>query len=303
MNKSFDLSYYIVAFIDYMGQKSLLAELAKTDLDDVSEERLTPRLQELLDKTFNAIDELRNSLQVAANLANNYRPDTRVIAPEKRQYYEDLAASAQIKLQTLSDAVIFHARLEHPLTHIGINSIFRILFASTMVMPGFRAQGKPLRGGIDIHWAGEIREGEIYGPALYNAYHLENEISKYPRITVGWNLIERLKSLIYSNPCDQINAFTQKLAKRSFDLIGRDEDGIPILDYLGKGYRDILTLNDDKVPEEIKHILIESYNKASSLLERFKQEENPEIIKYYERLIAYYQSRAPVWAKDGIKFA
>ena len=44
------------------------------------------------------------------------------------------------------------------------------------------SEGIICRGGIEVGMAGEFLVGEIYGPALYQAYQLESERAQYPEL-------------------------------------------------------------------------------------------------------------------------
>ena len=57
------------------------------------------------------------------------------------------------------------------------------------------AEGDPIRGGMEIGTAAKMRENDVYGAALVEAYHLESNVARAPRIVVGEQLVSALQDL------------------------------------------------------------------------------------------------------------
>jgi len=82
--------------------------------------------------------------------------------------------------------------------------------------------GYTLRGGIEygaIYWD----KSDIIGPALIDAYNLENKIARTSRVIIGSNLNSMLKDLL--NRYKELNS-----RKALLQLFVRDTDGYIILD-------------------------------------------------------------------------
>jgi hypothetical protein len=97
--------------------------------------------------------------------------------------------------------------------------------------------GTYARGAIVI---GEIwhREGSIFGPALIEAYRLESQVAKTPRVLVTDDARRAL------DPKDEFA-----------DLFWQDQDGLWFLNYLGFCTEFVRDHPQDGVPESIRQII------------------------------------------------
>ncbi|NIM07438.1 MAG: hypothetical protein GTN69_11910 [Armatimonadetes bacterium] len=300
--ESLTLNYYMVAYIDFMGQKASLAELARTELDEISRGDLSRAFHEHMMKTYGAVEELRKLVMIFLTSVNAPTQSLDLVSRASRNAYEAAMKPAEVKLQPLSDALIIYVSLKQWSPSAAINGVYAALLASATMMPIFLASENPVRGGIDVHWASEISPSEVYGPALYNAYELESSFSLYPRITVGMGLIKYLKTLMYPNQGGFIDAYVREMADSCHALIARDSDSLLILDYLGKGYRNLVGSGENLGKKMLIEVLPKAFKYAECSMNRFRQEGNDKLAEYYDRLVAYYKSRADVWTPDGIDF-
>jgi hypothetical protein len=74
----------------------------------------------------------------------------------------------------------------------GAQGIYSMLEAIGAVQLWGLASGIPMRGGIDAGTGVRLYKGEIYGPALLNAYHIESQRAEYPRVVAGDGLLKFL---------------------------------------------------------------------------------------------------------------
>jgi hypothetical protein len=161
------------------------------------------------------------------------------------------------------------------------------------------AAGRPCRGGIDVGWVAKINDGEIYGPALYSAYQLESGAANQPRIAVGATLLNYLTS-VQMLPGDDIAPATARLTAGLCSLlIGLDVDGQPIVDYLGDGYRAILTPHVRRIAA--KELLPRAHQFVSAEERRYRETGNTKLALRYGAVLGYFESRLPLWTEDGWK--
>jgi len=104
------------------------------------------------------------------------------------------------------------------------------------------AEKKAFRAGLDVGIATELKNGEVYGPALFKAYKLESEVAQYPRIVLGNELINYLENLSRKNPQfpdqnEEDIEVCKIMADSCLKMIVKDLDGYLILDYLGEEFR------------------------------------------------------------------
>ena len=118
-----------------------------------------------------------------------------------------------------------------------MNGVYGLITSlSTLALLGL-ARGQPIRGGIDVAWATEIRPGQVYGCAVAKAYELESEVAKYPRIVVGPRVVEYLQQYGMLRPRTIYEDLSRQLSAVTIRFIATDTDGAFILDYLGPMYR------------------------------------------------------------------
>jgi hypothetical protein len=81
------------------------------------------------------------------------------------------------------------------------------------------------------------------------------------------------------------------------DPRGQDVDEQPIVDYLGDGYRTILTPDVRRMAA--REILPKAFQFVSMEERRFREMGHPKLAPRYKRLLDYFVSRLPLWTEDG----
>lgn len=285
------MQHFLVGFLDMVGQKNRLAEMAARPLEDVQSDEMLA----LLRGTFGALRTFRNGFQQFCEASEEIQIDLTKLPADQQEEFRKLAAR-KVHLQPLSDAVVVYVPLADGET-LPINGVYTALGACAQAVLIALAAGHPCRGGIDVGWAAEINEGEMYGPGLYSAYQLESKVAQQPRVAVGTKLFEYIAA-IQQIPGDDIRArITRIVAGLCGGLVGWDVDGQPILDYLGEGHRSVLT------PEVRQSLATEVLPRAYTFVrdqERgFREAGDGKLGPRYKMLLDYFESRLPLWADDG----
>lgn len=232
--KSLDASFYIVALVDILGQREALQRF-KGLPDDIDPTQKQEFLR-LLKETYGVVTGTQKTFfQYFESYSKTEAPAPPLPADQMALY--KTCKGNEIRMQRFSDGiVVFTSLAETEEIKSPVKSVHGVLigYASMFLL---WLQGRPLRGAIEIGLGWEANEGEIYGPALSEAYGLEKEVARYPRIVIGDQVLQYLDHIESRPGNDPITAVNKFFVERCRELIARDVDGRPILDYLGRGFR------------------------------------------------------------------
>ncbi len=281
-------SYHAVAFIDILGQKAAFANVRGVPVAD------PPGYRNLLAALKNTVGFVQHFREGFADCFASYTKPTggeHRVAPEFREEYLRLK-NTSISLYGLSDSVVAWTPLMGNDNHsTALNSIYGIMMASAGMFVFSLAMRHAVRGGIEIDGACRLQEKslEIYGPALFKAYHLESEVAKYPRIVIGVGMRNFLRAVSEGTSMDRSAQYARQLAASCSAMIVKDFDGEYVLDYLGEHI--LKTATSRALPEDT--VLRPAKNFVISEIKRWDAEKNEELAKRYRMLLKYFDSRLP----------
>ncbi|MHA1372526.1 MAG: hypothetical protein ACTSRA_22735 [Promethearchaeota archaeon] len=235
MKKDYNWCYYLVASVDILGQTEAFKGIDHLPSDQESQKKL----REVHKETVLFIEALREGFK---NYFESYLKDSesKIKVPKgKKKKFDAIRKSTSIKYQFFSDSMIASVPLEtkdyHSNAVIGVHGV---LGGCGGIFLFLLSEKKAFRVGIDVGIGTELKNGDVYGPALIKAYKLESKTAKYPRIVIGSELINYLKNL--SNKEEQLPSQDKEdieackiMADFCMNMIVIDIDGLPILDYLG----------------------------------------------------------------------
>lgn len=233
------LANYAVAFIDLLGQRDAMAG-----------ERLLPDLpsQEKYDsfiaKVRLSVGSVYALYQHAESMLREMHvrsdsPFRESLTPEQRSEWDRIRAPS-VRSQRWSDGLMAFASIANQDSPCPTIGIFDLLALSGALCLIGLSSGRPVRGGIDLAWGVQLRPGELHGPAVACAYHLESEVAGWPRIVVGSEFTKYLHSCsVVGDRPDQL--MLSSFAKRCLGMLTTDADGIVIVDYLGEGFREAVS--------------------------------------------------------------
>jgi len=216
------------------------------------------------------------------------RPDSpfRLALDEEQRAIWDQVSRKQIQIQTQywSDGLIRFACLGGDNVPSSVNSIYEIInFSGVLCFLGL-AQHRPVRGAIEGAWGSEIREGQLYGAVVSNAYELESEVAQYPRIIVGHRIVELLEEVRSVQSNDLLSRLNQSLAERCLKLLIQDVDGHWIIHYLGPDFRFGATHENHPLFFE------KALNFIVAEMEKHKEAKNSKLAFRYSQLLAYFEA-------------
>lgn len=289
-------TYYIVCVIDVLGQGERLAGWSKLPPSG----QLPSGFLDSLKKTVGVVRKFRQWFEeyykttAACSMPEQY---ARLSADQKAQY--NRLKTVDLKTQQFADTFVFYTPTLTPQGDFAVMGLYRILGACCMAMISSLAGKEPMRGAVCIGTGTELDEGTFYGPALAEAHHMECEVAGYPRIVVS----DRIPPLLdrherYSGD-PEINKVLQVMADTSASLICTDFDGLSVIDFLGKGSRD---LHGDRAAEHVdlwKTMISSIWNFARSEAQRFEGEGNAKLAQRYKQLAEYMRPRLALWGVEA----
>lgn len=224
---------YCVGFIDILGHKVSIGEHELVPKDKALHESFQADLR----KTLNPLLWLKKTSDHFLALLANNKIDHEYpgASPEIIESIRKLAVTNTKRIHW-SDGVIMYSAFDETNQIRAINSIYDIIGSLGFLMLDGLARGYPIRGGLEIGWGVE-EDGNLYGKAVCSAYELESCIAGYPRVVIGRNLLSYLLSLAKSPRSTPEHNYDIDLAKECLDAIEADEDGVPIVHFLGKPFR------------------------------------------------------------------
>lgn len=280
MDKKSDLemNYYLVAFIDVLGQQDALQKISRLPDKNNKEEML--EFQTAIKSTVGNIYSFHDFFK---RYFDSY------IQKNERSPFTNLLTSNDIKFQRFSDCFIIFLSLKTEINKAPTQNVFGVIAACASVFLLWLSMGRPLRGAIEVGTGLEIYENEIYGYVLSEVYKLESKIAQYPRIVIGDNLVNYLSATKLSEENDIYSQFNRKMASCCLDMMTQDIDGFHIVDYLGKGFKKYVAkdLIDDIPPK--------AYDFLMTQAGKYQKEKNMNLAFRYNLLRDYFEARLPLW--------
>ena len=290
-----DIGYYVVAFIDLLGQQEHLRALS--DLPNKEDPAQMDAFRAALKQTYGVVTGMRQSFQSFFNSYSHRQisqSDLNQLTLEQRKQYDELTNNP-IQFQRFSDSMVIFLSLRTDRFKLPTGGIFGVLGAAATSFLCGLAAGHPIRGGIELGVAMEMTKGEIYGAALARAYALESKVAVYPRIVLGKELIQYLQLTLKKKPLDIYASVGRQMAQCCLDMIAIDDDGHPFLDYLGSGFKQHIAakLNVEVITRAYQQVLKHSEN--------YQREHNTSLAFRYTLLRNYFETRLPLWIPEATK--
>ena len=278
--------YYLVAYVDILGQKKELAKLKEF-----------PNTQEKESEFIKVINDSYGSVKAFRDSFNEFldavspKTSTESSSDIKMSLYK--MKMAKVQTHVISDTVILSAPLYDEDIKCPSSGIFQILgsVASTFLL-SLALSKKACRGGIEIGPSIEMGQGDIYGYALFEAHRLESEVAEYPRIVIGNDLVQYLSSAKTSGRSGVYGRFDRAMSAICIDeLISRDSDNKYVLDYLGEGFKKHIGSE-----EATKINVLQAYEFVNKELYKFREEDKEaKLADKYSRLKEYFDKNNARW--------
>jgi hypothetical protein len=276
-NDTLIFGHYLVAFVDLLGQREKLRKL-----DALPSNKDGPEYQEfvqIVKDTVGAVEDLqRTAYEYFSSFTNNEENEVLNQLPGFKSLN-----NTEIKFQHFSDGLVIYVPLRTDENHLPSKGVYGALAACGSLCLLGLAKKRPVRIGVSIGVAAELRENELYGKAVADAYELESYIAQCPRVVVSDEVLKYL--LGYANQsCDEQDIGFQisiKMAQASLEMLVKDFDGRLIVNYLGDFFRNHLMSCDNQVFEYARDFV-------NQQLKYHQQSQNTKLAFRYSLLHGYF---------------
>jgi len=289
VNEDILFQYYLVVFLDHLGQRKILRQISGLPTSDDEK----PEFYSLIRETLGRVSVLRDSFKQYFDGEKNYKTNVNLVFPEHR---EEFVASqkSEAYFYGMSDAVIIAVPLMSTDENCtAINGVFSA-FAATCGLGLLSLSAKVvIRGGLDVGVATTIEDKEIYGPAFERAYYIESQLAEYPRFVVGHELISYIMGVENQQCSSRLGLVAKEIAQFCKKMIVRDSDGRFMLDFLGNKAKEV---SGESIDSEIVNNALDF---VKSQYEQFSKENNEKLASRYYRLLRYFNSRLTVWGIES----
>ncbi len=283
-DKVFHYGFYCVAFLDILGQRRKLLQLAPIPSHD--EETV-----KLLRETAGNVIRLRRRL--GACFEGFGRPSLYLDKLPSDARERILNARQSLRSRNIGDSIIMEVSFlgdeDRCASMIGVLGC--IASCCILHLTGLSTKS-PIRGGIDVGLGLDISasdDPEVYGPVLGNAYNLESKLADYPRILVSNELIAYLEQTARLPQTSPLGRLANRLAAECKQFITIDADGRPMLDFLGEKIASLSTVEERRVQfAGINECIAEQKQMAQS-------ENDSKLLIRYDKLAAYVEKRSALW--------
>lgn len=285
------LAEYMVLVTDVLGQRSRLRELR--DFPQSTDE--WHRAKETLRETAGFVMFLRKEFK---DCFDAWGPSS---ADFLKQFPADMrdcivsAFSCDITCRHFSDSIVVAVCLspDGSENRFPLRGALSALFAASHMHLKSLCLERPIRSGIDVGLAMLLPEGDVYGPALERAVHLEKCIAGYPRVAVGQRLTQYLANVASTEPIGPFAMVERNAARSCQRLIFEDVDGTLVLDFLGEEVYKYSVAD----PELIK-LVPNAYRFVRAAQLRWHAQNDSKLAERYDMLWDYFRSRAQIWGAE-----
>jgi hypothetical protein len=277
--------WYCLAFLDVLGQSAAIRKLLSAAHDEA-------QLKEALSKTAGYILGLRQQIDEFFKGARAIEAHVLGLPPEVQARITQ--ANDAVKYSGFSDSFVMAICFEGDQDQfVPMNGVYRCLVACCMLQLVALCSKGPIRGGIEVEHAYNLTEKEVYGPVLHRAYYLESRIADYPRILIGDGMLRYLDTVEGHPATTLLGKISKQLASKAKQLIVFDNDGFPMLHFLGKPMFDLWS------PEKRQSIFAKAHDYVEEKKQTAKSTEDHKLLSRYHRLCSYFDSHAAMWNEKG----
>jgi hypothetical protein len=288
MKDDLSFSYYLVVFIDILGQRDVLRKITGLPTNEKEKNEFILRIKESLGR----VDFLRDSFKKYFEAHNAEDPLEFNVPPEARALFLT-SLKSEASFYGISDSIIISVPLTNKNDNCtAANGIYSAFIATCGIGLAALSTGLVMRAGLDVGIAVQINDKEIYGPALERAYHLESKLAEYPRFVVGKELIGYLGWIKNQQSDSPLGLIAKDIAGLCQGMIIQDTDGRAILDFLGTKVREHTENAIDK------EIFVKARNFVALQYSKFSKDDDDKLSSYYYRLMRYFKSRQNIWGVE-----
>lgn len=280
-----NIGNYCVGFIDLLGQRLEYKNEGRLPKYESEEEK-----RKFNDKVLNTIGRIytlqRTSDGFLKSALEYINPQREKFQPNFKLLYDEIK-KVHLKQQRWSDGIVYFVSLMEGDVKCPIGGVYHVLVTAGGLCFLGLAGKLPLRGSIDIAWAAELHEGELYGAAVAKAYELESKIAQYPRIVVGPTVVDYLVSHMKEPASSIYSEYNRRVAQLCYDILAIDSDGYHFIHYLGDDFHKIVTKGLHQ------KLYQESFDFIQEQCIKWRNERNTKLSLRYSHLLSYFLDHSP----------
>jgi hypothetical protein len=276
-----DYGYWCVAFIDLLGQREAFK---RSDfIPDAANPEQTEAFKEAVRASVGTIRSMRAlHARFKSGMTEAKGDDDPFVGlPEDKVKLARRWQVTHVREFNISDGMMLACPLKPKDDDVPLRGVYETFLTCAALMLAQLALGRPLRGGIDVGTGVEI-DNELFGASLVKAYEIESERAQYPRIVLGNDFMNCLRSAHQQSPTGLRAEFERGMAQHMLRGTKVDEDGENILDYAGPELRAEL----GGAPYTTT-ILADARAFAQRAREEFRRTSNEKLFGRYSQLVRY----------------
>ena len=284
---SFFFGYYVVCLIDILGQKQELKSWSILPDDGDP----NPEFIKAIRDTVGAVLHFRDGFtEHFYQLGKDRVAHDGSALTEEDQKLIRRFKDCTVQIERFSDTFVFSSQVVNTHGDASIMPMYRILATCCFAMIMSLAVNRPVRGAVTVGTGVALEDGSFYGPALAKAHYLENKVAGYPRVVLSRDALRFMAGKHAFSTDRAVNQTMSKMTKVCQSLTTKDTDGHWIVDFLGKGYRDI-----GDTPAIMKNAVTKAYDFVQTEADRFRKAGDSKLAERYDLLQQYIESRLPLW--------
>lgn len=189
MKEKVKYGQYVVIMLDLLGQSQMYKEL---EILQRKSPRGSEEFREKLIGFIRSVEYFKRGVDSFLDVRES--TDVPKFFPDEAKEFYCKASIDLTKIQRFSDGIMVYVPLMQNGKSFPISSVMTAFCCTGSTILSQFAAGNPIRVGIGLGGAAEIEDGELFGPAIAHAHHMESKKAVYPRIAVHENVIEYLDS-------------------------------------------------------------------------------------------------------------
>lgn len=288
----FQIGEYCAIYLDLMGQKNFLAELAQCDREEAQR-----RVDTLSTPLLRFKEGVRKSVAEAKDAARTVIMQAPVSG--RKADFLKMVDDVTAGIQQFSDTTLLYVKMKSPVSFILLLKMIEFVVFRMLDDAG---SGLSLRGGIAIGSGWEVDMNCLCGQVISDAYNFESNVSNWSRITTSELFVTRLKG-VCALSIAKCGCWFVELLRPLLDLMQRDIDGVWFLDYLNPAVGELYKREHFSSDWFIKRCEA-GYNFINKQVELFratadKNHQHAKLALRYDIMRGYWKSRLQAWKEGG----
>ena len=162
------IGWYVVAFLDLLGQQAALRKI--TALPNLENQEEADTFKRKVSEFYEPLKALRKWFEDSIKSFMEGGIKTSGLTSEDQELLRKIR-STPIRYRHFSDCVVIHIPLRDDIGKIPCRAIFGVIAATAITFLSCMSHKWAIRGGIELGIAMDIEENEIYGPVLRTSLH------------------------------------------------------------------------------------------------------------------------------------